>query len=108
MGMFDDVKVEVPLPDGAILSGFQTKDFDCLLDAYTIRADGELWREVWSFDEPGRMERVDFHGRFRFYTFSDESNAMTSWHEYEAKFTDGKLVEITVLKSPLVEKSPTP
>ena len=108
MGMFDDVTVEVPLPDGATLAGFQTKDFDCLLDTYTIRENGELWRETWLFGQEHSSERVDFHGRFRFYTFSDEANAMTSWHEYEAKFTDGKLDEIVVLESPLVEKSPTP
>jgi len=108
MGMFDDVRVEVPLPDGAILDGFQTKDFECLLDTYTIRSDGELWRDVWANSEEENCERVDFHGKFYFYTFTDEGNAVNSWHEYEAKFTDGRLVEIVVLESPLTEKAPTP
>lgn len=81
MGMFDDVKCEVPLPDGYNGEWFQTKDFECsMLDKYVIRADGRLLR----YDED-----TNFHGILNFY---DLKNGV--WHEYNAKFTDGKLIEI--------------
>lgn len=79
MGMFDNVIVEVPLPDGGSNEYiFQTKDLDCELHNYIITKDRKLVRDG---------EETDFHGWLYFY---DGSTA------YEAKFTDGALVEIVV------------
>ena len=85
MGMFDYVKSEVPLPDGhdAIC---QTKDFDMpYLETYLIRADGRLIKDG---------KDMNFHGMLNFYNYTEDGK----WHEYDAKFTDGQLVGISVLK----------
>ena len=66
MGMFDDITCEYPLPlpenQGELggrnwrENGFQTKDFDCAMDNYRIRADGSLWQQayVWAKTRKGR------------------------------------------------------
>lgn len=111
MGMYDDIKVLVPLPDGFDGKNFQSKDLECLLDQYEIRKDGTLWKLVYELvDNPNydkekppfavgnalfkreneHWVQEDFHGFICFYGMG-ESN---EWHEYVAKFTDGKLVEI--------------
>lgn len=86
MGMFDDITCEQPLPAEPKPPGtsFQTKDFDCDMDQYTITADGLLLKHG---------ESVPFHGMLNFYTFTPDS----MWFEYEAKFTDGRLVSIDAL-----------
>lgn len=83
MGMFDDITCERPLPaePKPPSTSFQTKDFDCLMDHYTITADGYLLKDG---------ESVPFHGMLNFYTYTDDD----WWFEYEAKFTDGRLVMI--------------
>lgn len=84
MGMFDTVRCEKPLPgepkppEGAWL---QTKDFDCTMETYTITAAGKLRNETGD---------VPFHGILSFYTYEKDV-----WYEYEAKFTDGNLVDIS-------------
>ena len=114
MGMFDYVRSEVPLPDG--FSGeLQSKDFDCRMTTVLIRADGRLliedseWEEVprperlYSDAEPGSLESIvglyrtvnrrwrdlEYHGIFNFY-----GGGRDDWRQYDAKFTDGNLVEI--------------
>ncbi|MDI3563577.1 hypothetical protein [Bradyrhizobium sp. Arg816] len=95
MGMFDYVKCELPLPDGW-KGELQTKDFeDPYLETYTIRADGRLIRRrpKYDIDPPGTAYGeidTNFHGILNFYGLEDGE-----WHEYDAKFTDGQLVEIT-------------
>ena len=44
MGMFDHVRCLAPLPDGFVggETAFQTKDFDCAMEQYTITAAGHL------------------------------------------------------------------
>lgn len=83
MGMFDDITCERPLPGPTQppYKSFQTKDFDCLMDHYTITGDGTLTKDGVP---------VPFHGMVNFYTFTPEH----MWFEYNAKFTDGKLIEI--------------
>jgi hypothetical protein len=83
MGMFDNITCEhallgEPKPKTNL---FQTKDFDCLMDHYTITEDGQLLKDG---------AEVQFHGSVSFYTYTDDD----MWFEYEAKFTDGCLVEI--------------
>jgi len=105
MGLFDTVICEYPLPDGREDNGghFQTKDMDCYMGAYKITADGRLLEQEsrWVDDEslPLGLRREDrgwneipFHGFLSFYTSDDGV-----WREYNAKFTDGRLVEIVVV-----------
>lgn len=124
MGMYDDIKCEVPLPDDYTPKDgvFQTKDFDCELTTYTITKDGRLVSDDWHYEDVPPAERphpdsdgllgligsirkvvdrpsVDrnFHGTFRFYDYEGNPNSRKPMipHVYSAKFTDGKLVEIT-------------
>ena len=101
MGMFDDVTCEMPLPDGFDGGGFQTKDFECVLDKYRITEDARLMRGGFSWDTDGvktKREEVDvaYHGILNFYSCTGDHNDGTFvWHGYSAKFTDGKCVEIT-------------
>jgi hypothetical protein len=83
MGMFDDISCEHVLPAEPKPKDdyFQTKDFDRLLDHYTITADGRLLKE---------KAEVPFHGVLNFYTYTNDD----MWFEYEAEFTDGRLIEI--------------
>jgi hypothetical protein len=113
MGMFDYVRCEVLLPD-AFEGGCQTKDFDCEMCRIEIRADGSLWIERFDREVVPKAERphpdaegmlglmgmlrrvnvrwelIDFHGVMNFYG-DDKAGG---WHEYNAKFTDGRLVSI--------------
>ena|SRR6266498_337889 len=87
MGMFDDIKCEYPLPlpeiQGELAgrnwreNGFQTKDFDCLMDQYCIYEDGTLWQQTYAFEtsRKGRRRRKPvgwepmstYTGTVRFY-----------------------------------------
>ena len=126
MGMFDYVNCRVPLPDGwvPLENGLQSKDLDCGMDVVTISADGRLmqryvsewlpvpehdWKYTGSTDvlqqiwheqskrRPVYAERdLNFHGWFNFYGSDSDKN----WHEYRAKFTDGRLVAIEPLADP--------
>jgi hypothetical protein len=90
MGMFDNVMSEVPLPDGYD-GPCQTKDFDDpYLETYLIRADGRLIHEP---DKPNGRGDTNFHGVLNFYAYAEGG----VWHEYDAKFTDGQLVGISLV-----------
>jgi hypothetical protein len=122
MGMFDYIKCEIPLPDG--FSGeLQTKDFDCTLSTHIIKADGSLELDnghdeivpegerpypnaeglkkfIGSLRHIPKLEKTNFHGMLRFYGIekmgydSESGKPLDKWHEYIAKFTDGKLMSI--------------
>jgi len=105
MGMFDYVKCERVMPDG--LDGretiFQSKDFRCNMDTLEITEDGQLLRhsyDDWSSADKKLLppKTIDFHGWLHFYEYDKDK----VWHEYRAKFTDGRLVEIK-LTSPQEE-----
>lgn len=100
MGMFDNVKCERVMPDGFDGRGriFQTKDFDCDLDTLEITEDGRLMLHpyaAWGEEQSDAPEELDFHGWFNFYGYGEDR----VWHEYRAKFTDGRLVEIRALEA---------
>lgn len=120
MGMFDYLRCEYPLPDGYTAPEFQTKDFDCEMVTHVITADGRLMMDRGEYvatpkeelpypdAKPGTwqsicgiMRRVpnmvqsDFHGWLNFYDYNEKDE----WHEYNAKFTDGRLVEIVAVPS---------
>lgn len=87
MGMYDSVRIEVPLPGEGekyrLTEDWQTKDFAWpALDVYAITKDGALVA-------PNGRD-MQFHGFLNFYTYTRDRK----WFEYNAKFTDGRLVEI--------------
>lgn len=112
MGMFDYVKYKGET--------YQTKDFDCVMETFTITDDGRLvhdethWEPVEKKDRPypnddglmgmcGSFKTVidranvdlNFHGVLNFYRLPDSGG----WEECNAKFTDGKLVDVNIEKS---------
>jgi hypothetical protein len=104
MGLFDYVRCEVPLPDG-FAGELQTKDFDDpYMETYTIRADGRLIHDKprYDIDPPGTHHGLidtNFHGVLNFYGSEGTAGGEDwKWHEYNAKFTDGDLVEIVQIR----------
>lgn len=114
MGMYDYVHVGYPLPVGVPVD-FQTKDFDCELENYTITAEGRLIREAIEWESTPKDELpypdfpacgslrpktktlvdTEFHGDMRFYTSSGKREDNTyHWWEFVARFTEGRLVYI--------------
>lgn len=97
MGMFDNIKCEYPLPEAEAQDlHFQTKDFDCQMENYTITKEGRLvhhYRELEATpddelpykDHPKSWRRIigsmrtrkgserdidmNFHGWIRFYDY---------------------------------------
>lgn len=129
MGMYDEISCEYPLPGTGyrVLPGhtFQTKDFERLLDRYTITAEGllVLHREAWEpvpeeerpyygtpgWEKPlgkwigsmravpGGDKEIPHHGDILFYdAFRVKGEAGRVWLEYRARFTEGSLVRIEV------------
>lgn len=80
MGMYDNVRYEG--------DDYQTKDFDCTLSDYSI----EYGRLFVLSCEPTSKKDIHYHGTLNFYNGSVE---------YNAKFTDGVLVEITEVSDDL-------
>lgn len=123
MGMFDEIKCEYPLPDEEMQNEtFQTKDFHNAMDHYTITKEGRLIWHKTRYEEVPEKERkyhgtpkweenpiyqlmgsmrsipvanidVQHHGVIRFYT-----SKVDGWFEYEAKFTDGQVIDIKRIK----------
>ena len=119
MGMYDTLNVEddIDLPGFPIneTRSFQTKDLDCSMDLLKITSQGRLVRENRRYETVPEEERpyashpeewmrsfgsvrlvrlgwqdTNYHGKIIFYT----SVGKGDWYEYEAKFTDGNLVDI--------------
>lgn len=116
MGMYDDITVSYPLPDGykhLQFEVFQTKDLDCFMEEFIISDDGKLRRMVYEYrdlteeemaEEADRkflilhnkvrtgeftLQTINIHGLILFYTYKDKVLV-----ELIAKFTDGVLQEI--------------
>lgn len=70
------------------------------MDKYVITKEGTLVErfyskvgDEWQHD---RDEPIEFHGILNFYTYTaSHQTGDFKWWEYNAKFTDGKLVSIT-------------
>ena len=94
MGMFDEIRCDVPLPDEgptqAVL--FQTKSFpNPGLQRYLITQAGRL------LDAFGRDLEPD--GYITFYTSTlDETSTSQVWREYRARFSDGQLLNIVCVE----------
>lgn len=98
MGMFDHIKCEYQLPNPEVQSEiFQSKDFDCLMDMYTITRDGILVCRKYNLDGFDDKDKemfkedilVPYHGYIRFYT-----SFKREWYEYSASFVFGRLEKI--------------
>ena len=113
MGMFDDIRCEYQLPSrenqGELAgrnwrdNGFETKDFDCLMDQYCIHEDGTLWQQNFAFEtsrkgwprrkpvgwEPMRA----YTGTVRFYD-SIYGQRVDYWVEWAAVFVTSKVTEL--------------
>lgn len=128
MGMFDEIKYEYILPleitdevrDLGIVPEdilFQTKDLDSTLSLYTINREGRLiYKNVkykWVDDDnaflKGYMEEeshvledMNYHGDLEFYcyeTIEKDGNYFSVSLDYNARFTNGKLEEVKLIKS---------
>ncbi len=114
MGMFDYLRCAVPLPDGFVGEPlFQTKDFERVLANHVIKEDG-LYLDEGHYETVPKTERPnpdaedgtlaalkgslrwvpnlvhhpEAHGVVNFY--GQDANGKR--HEYDAKFTDGRLI----------------
>lgn len=109
MGIFNEVRVELPLKKYDKGSVFQTKSFETLslFSTYVITQSGELYCESWDYEWvedkndisffKGYMKKIDgsyrreyltdFHGDVILYDSSD--------YEYIVRFTYGKVDRIT-------------
>lgn len=89
MGMFDELTCEHPLPQHSGVpdpgKNFQTKEFECYMEAYTITTGGRLLRGGVDTDYHGWLEFHEYRGR--------------TWWSYQAKFTDGQLQAIELVES---------
>jgi hypothetical protein len=99
MGLFDTIVCHYSLPvkEHDLITSWQTKDLVCEMRSYVITAEGRL------FLHGGGGEDTNYHGMLRFYSLFPESfdwsvdfdpTAKQEWVEYEAKFTDGTIVDI--------------
>jgi hypothetical protein len=116
MGMFDNIKVDVVLPDETSVKDtwFQTKSLENIMTYYVITEDGKLCQDIWDYEYiedsthflGGYMNRIedsyrtecydDYHGDIRFYGDAlVDDNKRTIYRDYTARFTNGKLEKIT-------------
>jgi hypothetical protein len=117
MGLFDKIELELPLPDNKNPADFrelQTKDIsEPCMTLYRITKEGRLIEEKFSLEYVGdyspswakkknikvpRYQRTnvrwvdtEYHGKFIFYGYDENEKKL---YNYEAKFTDGNLVEL--------------
>ena len=90
MGMFDDIRCDVTLPDGKSGdAGFQTKDLDCTLDEFVITETGRLIKQSKNADPHDDVD-VNYDGDLVFYTDYPDG-----WRQFRATFRSGQLIEIT-------------
>lgn len=115
MGMFDSIRIECSLPEWIDPSiEFQTKGLDNLLDVYRITPEKRLLHETYTVEDhsdpnatrwmrlSGSMTRIpsgwvdmNYHGYLEFHGISSTGE----WFQYNAKFTDGVMVEVKRVKT---------
>ena len=115
MGLFDYVKInyDLPTPNTATekhvefiknaidTEEFQTKDLDCVLNKFCLDKDGYLYEQ-----NEGKYEKRYVHQHVFCYTsikmlFED----ISYWLEYNIKFTDGKVKDVTIEQwYPIIKK----
>lgn len=109
MGMFDYVKIDpsfdIQLPKELLDLGlsvddleFQTKSLDNCMSTYTLKKDG-LYK-TWDFFDDEKNNKpsttnINFHGILDFGAYHP-TDFVDYLIDYDAKFTDGKLVDINL------------
>jgi len=103
--MFDDLRCEMPLPDGKKAIPFQTKDLDCQLYQFTIRADGRLIKSDGACPDDdllvGENVLETYTGTINFYGYEGDPNKVDFakvWREYRATVVDGRVTKLEVIK----------
>jgi hypothetical protein len=95
--MFDDLNIakEIKIPGFPKNQNrdFQTKDLECQCHRFEVSPEGRLTLTINR--KAGTRISVDqnFHGMLNFYALLGDR-----WFEYNAKFTDGKLVSVKRVK----------
>ena len=121
MGMFDNLRVKVPLPGEHPFTAetvFQTKCLACEMNNYVIEEDGRLMERMGRYEEVPKAERpyptvndiFEFCGSVRFVeegwrevwpavtrTVNFYISQGDTWYEWLATYTHGKLEEIIVV-----------
>ncbi len=112
MGMFDEIRVEVPLPGGYQPPDgvFQTKDLENRLETYVITSEGRLMMtDAQEHLKPQEALPLDleFHGVLHFHDYLSTPlpGFPVGYYEWRAKFTDGTLVNIELVDRPQVKES---
>src|SRR2546421_11815746 len=97
MGISDEFRCEVPLPDGGRTADvqFQTKTFPCpCMQRYVITQAGRLVDSVGNDLEP--------EGYVTFYSSAGESESGApggpAWREYRARVSAGQLLSIDCVR----------
>ena len=106
MGLYDELEVQYPLPDGwdPASEVFQTKDTpEQYLLRYVLDAEGTL-------REKASGEAVPYHGALTFYTgnacaygpwgFATRDDQPPWWAEYTCLYDHGRLLKIEGAKCP--------
>lgn len=84
MGMFDYVKVDMPLPDG-YMGELQSKDGPCIMCTIQITKTGQmLWPKEFTYE-----------GAFHFYGWEITNSGKFDLHKYVAHFVNGLTDKIT-------------
>lgn len=114
MGLFDDVKIDYPLPEPAHNGyDYQTKDLECLMQRYTITEDGRLLQHAFHLEvvpgetrkifgsEVSALTRVEdgdveipHHGDVFVYTSRAGVPTPEGWIEYRVRFTEGRVSSV--------------
>lgn len=107
MGLFDTIYSNYKLPDVVVNDSFklyfnktapkqfgyetefQTKSLESLMDRYFITTQGRLILQSYNVNVD-----TDYHGMLHFYTTVDVEDFGKYFIEYNAKFTDGKLIQV--------------
>ena len=108
MGMSDDLKCDVALPDGRMPPGssFQTKSLYCMMGRFTITAQGRLIHHQCRLEDAGKHEvrpglffpqlrqvpvadvDMEYHGDIK---LSGDVQHDGTYADYVARFTNGTL-----------------
>jgi hypothetical protein len=89
MGMFDQIRIKQPMPDGYQSDNwYQTKSMECLLVDYEVDENGQLWEvSVYGRRDPEGKQPISYTGGIHFYQ---------DGRYYDAIFDMGKLLVIRV------------
>jgi hypothetical protein len=126
MGMFDYIRCDYPIPVSKEMlewdldmqnMEYQTKDLDNFMEEYFINPEGELYythhEREWVDDDDAflkgyfkivksEVRPANYHGTMEFYCYEDlgpkDGKHYSISADYEAKFTDNKLVHIELIE----------